>query len=238
MTTFTLLVGLPGSGKSYIAQDLLYKERLQKKQVVVLSSDLLRLELLGDENDQSQNPMIFEEMNKRTITNLKNKVDVIYDATNLSRKRRIALLDSLPKDVDKVCVIVWSKVSTCILRDLQRDRSVGKDVIYKMLKQFETPWYTEGWTYISRIINDSDCYNDSDFNLDIPHDNPHHPGTIAEHIGRVEEAVWNDYRNLNFEDEAIMSKVAHLHDIGKPFCKTFYNTKGELTDKAHYYGHA
>ena len=28
-----------------------------------------------------------------------------------------------------------------------------------------------------------------------------------------------------------------LHDCGKPFCKTFTNTKGEVTEQAHYYSH-
>jgi hypothetical protein len=28
-----------------------------------------------------------------------------------------------------------------------------------------------------------------------------------------------------------------LHDCGKPFCKTFTNGKGEVTEQAHYYSH-
>jgi 5-methylcytosine-specific restriction endonuclease McrA len=40
------------------------------------------------------------------------------------------------------------------------------------------------------------------------------------------------------EDYNVMYCATKYHDIGKVFCKTFTNSKGEMTDIAHYYNHA
>ena len=34
-----------------------------------------------------------------------------------------------------------------------------------------------------------------------------------------------------------VSQALCLHDIGKIFCKTFRNSRGEITDVAHFYNH-
>ena len=236
MAVLTYLVGLPGSGKSWVAETLKKQREEDGRQVVILSSDSLREELYGNEEDQQHNDNIFEEMQKRTIENLQNNIDVIYDATNINRKKRITFLNSLPKSTTKVCWIVWSRLDTCVKRDSNRSRKVGYDVIKRMALNFQVPWYDEGWTDITVYRNDS-MYNDSDFNLDIPHDSVWHKGTIKDHIERVEQAIWEDYENLSLEEETLMRQVAHLHDIGKPIAKTFVNSKGETTKEAHYYGH-
>ena len=43
-------------------------------------------------------------------------------------------------------------------------------------------------------------------------------------------------RNQYFPSNDLIYATA-LHDCGKPFCKTFKNTKGEITEQAHYYNH-
>jgi hypothetical protein len=67
--------------------------------------------------------------------------------------------------------------------------------------------------------------------MHIPHDNPHHSAGVWEHCQLCGEYL---------EDKPVpyAVKVAgYIHDIGKPLTKTFTNTKGEVTDIAHYYGH-
>lgn len=89
MQTFTMYIGLSGSGKSTLAENqLIYKTTELNRKVAYLSSDEIRKELFGDENDQSHNVKVFEEMFKRTRRALIEGEDVIYDATNLSSKRR------------------------------------------------------------------------------------------------------------------------------------------------------
>ena len=78
---FYMLVGISGSGKS---------SHKFEEEVVKISSDALRAELYGDENDQTHNAEIFNELHKRVIKHLKAGDNVVYDATNLSRRRRIA----------------------------------------------------------------------------------------------------------------------------------------------------
>ena len=56
----TLMVGLPASGKSTYARILGNSDN-----TTVLSSDILRKELLGSEADQSNNDLIFKTLYER-----------------------------------------------------------------------------------------------------------------------------------------------------------------------------
>ena len=68
-----MLCGISGSGKSsWLAPDNCIK----------ISSDALRLEMFGDETDQTHNSEVFNELHNRVRENLKNGKNVIYDATN------------------------------------------------------------------------------------------------------------------------------------------------------------
>lgn len=49
------------------------------------------------------------------------------------------------------------------------------------------------------------------------------------------EYIKKKYKNLN--DVQDLYYAAMWHDIGKKYCKSFTNGKGEKTDVAHYYGH-
>ncbi len=46
-----------------------------------------------------------------------------------------------------------------------------------------------------------------------------------------------DHKNKTGKYEKILKLAAMHHDCGKPFCKSFYNTKREITEQAHYYNH-
>ena len=76
MAKFIMLAGLPGSGKSTYAEELVRKEGF-----VVHSSDKIREEL-GDVNDQSKNEQVFTILHKRIKEDLRSGKNVIYDATN------------------------------------------------------------------------------------------------------------------------------------------------------------
>lgn len=242
MSSFIMVTGLPGSGKStWIKEYTDASTQNYAIKIKVLSSDKIREELYGDEAIQGNPFEVFDIMKKRTLQALKEGYSVIYDATNITRKDRRSILGQIPKDVEKICYIIWARIETCILRDIERTRSVGESAILTMLKRFETPWYDEGFNKIRFINTDVVEYDyDTDFadKLTIPHDNPHHPGLISEHIHRVEEEVKkleND-NNCNL-DTTILSYMAKYHDLGKIYTKTFTDSKGEKTDVAHYYGH-
>ena len=74
-----------GSGKSTIAMRIASQ---MKEEVVLLSSDAIRGEIYGDENCQRDPGRVFDIMHQRTVAALSQGISVIYDATNLSCKRR------------------------------------------------------------------------------------------------------------------------------------------------------
>lgn len=61
--------------------------------------------LAGYENSQDKNHSVFQEMNKRILSDLKAGYSCIYDATNMNRKRRMNFLKNIPAGVHKSCVM-------------------------------------------------------------------------------------------------------------------------------------
>ena len=94
---FILMCGLPGSGKSFEANNVLQQLKLNNKcnpdyRCEILSSDKYREMLLGDENCQDNNQLVFNSLHKDLIQYLQWGYDVIYDATNLTLKGRLNIL--------------------------------------------------------------------------------------------------------------------------------------------------
>ena len=95
MSKFIMMVGLPGSGKSTVA-DKYYPN------AVWVSSDAIREELWGDASDQRNPEVVFEEMERRTLEALNDYHDVVYDATNLHSRTRKKLVTSIKRQVPGV----------------------------------------------------------------------------------------------------------------------------------------
>lgn len=226
---FIMLIGLPGSGKSTWAE----KYMTENSNTVIISSDEMRKELFNDESSQEDNNRVFYEMEVRTLNHLNNGVNVIYDATNVVRKRRKTFLDKLPTWVIKEAHVIWAPLEVCIERDSSRDRTVGKAVIWRMVKSYQPPFFDEGFNRIYYNINSDfdilNYINKITFMMKEPHDNPHHKYNIYEHCEKAAEYI------VPFD--RILKEATRWHDCGKPYVKDFHNTKGELTDIAHYYNH-
>lgn len=141
---FIMLVGIAGSGKSTVSKELMEG----RDDIVYLSSDEIREELLGDVNRQDANTDVFVEMEKRTKQALKDGRHVIYDATNINRKRRKGLLQQLPKNVEKIAIYMAVPFKTVIEQNESRDRVVPQEALDRMYKNMQIPVYTEGWNKI------------------------------------------------------------------------------------------
>jgi predicted kinase len=225
-----LLVGIPGAGKTTYAKK--YLER--NPNTIHLASDSIREELYGDEATQGDPAEVFSLMQTRAVEALNNSSDVIYDATNITRKDRASIIKMCPKFVNIECHIIWAPIETCIERDATRERTVGTEVIDRMLKRFQAPYYDEGIDEI-KIVKPSffntdkyeeQCWND----MKIPHDNPHHALDIQEHC-------YEACKNVISLDDEEMETAALMHDCGKPYVKAFVNSRGNPCKEAHYYQH-
>ena len=145
---FIMMVGLSGSGKSTVSQKI-YEKLSKETDVVILSSDNIRAELLNDINDQSNNNLVFSTLHKRVISNLKNKVSVIYDATNLNLKDRKGIMEQLKNiNCTKIAYVMCTSFEMCKYRNANRERVVPEAVIDKQRLKFSVPLYEEGFDYI------------------------------------------------------------------------------------------
>ena len=131
---FVMMIGLPGSGKSYFSN--IYSNNLKNMGIpnIILSSDKIRKELYGDESIQDDPDKVFQIMEERTINNLKNNISVVYDATNINYKNRMNLLKKLP-DCWKIALIIWTPYQMCLERNKNRERIVPENAIKKMYKK-------------------------------------------------------------------------------------------------------
>lgn len=224
-----LLVGIPGSGKTTYAKE--YTETIPN--TIHLSSDSIRAELYGDESIQGDPAEVFSLMQKRAVEALNEGKDVIYDATNATRKDRASIINICPKFAKIEAHIIWAPIGMCIERDATRERTVGKVVIDKMLKRFQFPFYDEGIDEI-KIVRpqgfamaqyENDCWKA----MDIPHDNRHHIFNVQYHCREA-------HRIIPHGDEQL-SMAAWYHDIGKPYTKDFKDSKGNPSEQAHYFQH-
>ena len=237
MNKLIMMVGLPASGKSTYAQCIADTE-----DAIIHSSDNLRKELFGDVNEQDKNNELFKELHNRIKSDLKTGKNVIYDACNISYKRRKAFLDELKKiNCKKICCLIATPYEKCLEQDQKRNRIVPEHVIKRMYLHFDVPAGFEGWDHVHIVYNDSNKYqrNISDLlnklSL-ISQDNPHHTLSIGEHCRVCARNVCKIFKERMIFDEKLIY-AAWLHDIGKEFTKQFKNYKGEDTDIAHYYHH-
>ena len=224
-----LLVGIPGSGKTTYAKEY---TRIYDK-TIHISSDSIRAELYGDESIQGDPAEVFSLMQKRAVDALKSGNSVLYDATNMTRKDRSGIVAVCPRHAQVEAHIIWAPIETCVERDANRDRIVGRVVIDKMLKRFQAPYFDEGFDDI-KIIRPDDfdeyayatkCMND----MNIPHDNPHHTLSVYGHCIEASRQIDDTRSDLYY--------AAMIHDVGKPYVKSFTDSKGNPCETAHYYQH-
>lgn len=249
---FYMLVGLPGSGKSQIAEEY-------RKRGYIYSSDALRKELYGDETDQKHNTEVFHELHRRIKACLSCGFDAVYDACNINKKRRAAFLKELKNiDCEKICLCVMTPYEICLERNKARERSIPEHAIRKMYLNWCPPDIAEGFDSvkllfpfeIEKSFEKYDLNNlfrkGTDF-MKFDQKNRHHSLTVGEHCWAAAKFIFELIdKNRDWlreqEDDVLdnlnlVEDAAWLHDIGKPFTASYYNGRGEKTDELHYYQH-
>ena len=237
MTTFIMMCGLPGSGKSYKANKL-----AEEYDANIHSSDSIREELSGDVNNQDINDLVFKTLHNRIKEDLWNGKNCIYDATNIGYKLRMSFLQELKNiPCEKICILMAVPYEECLKNNANRDRVVPEYVIKRMYMNFDPPYWYEGWNKIETVYgmyratlgtpltwgNNMKQYNQH---------NSHHKLSLGEHCIQAYKYIKEFYPTNCYKD-VTMRVAAMLHDCGKCFTQTFVNGKGETTTDAHYYGH-
>ena len=242
--SFIMMVGLPGSGKSTYAKTL----TLDGKPYIIHSSDKLREELYGDAAIQGDNNKLFAELHKRIKEDLRRGENVVYDATNIKKKNRIAFLREL-EDIPchKDCIVMATEYKACVYNNEHRERKVPLEVIRRMFLNYQPPHESEGFreiiyvfTYLTsdnRLVENppNDDYTLSKFFKianDFDQENHHHSLTLGEHCAKAGKYIQNHRPN-----DFWLLIAALLHDIGKLDTKSRLNSRGVDDGNAHYFNH-
>ncbi|QJA43108.1 hypothetical protein [Phaeobacter phage MD18] len=146
--TFTMLVGLPGSGKSTYAAGL-------TGDFTYLSTDALveaRAAELGLTYNDVWPDYIGEAsriINEDFRTAVKAQRDIVWDQTNLSAKKRRRVLSQLPSGYRKVCRVISVNEGIRQERLLRRPgKTIPAHVDKSMRESFVFPEKSEGFDLI------------------------------------------------------------------------------------------
>jgi predicted kinase len=134
VTQLILLIGLPGSGKSSLVQYLV--AQCQQRQVI--STDVIRARLFGDESVQGAWMLVLEQIQQQLQAAVSARVaEVIYDATNADRQhRRQAIALGRNCGCDRISGL-WLDfpIEQCLDGNRQRSRQVPEEIIWQMCRQ-------------------------------------------------------------------------------------------------------
>ena len=170
MSKLYILVGVPASGKSTISKHLI------SESCTVYSTDAIRCELFGDEkltytdewlkkngyngsDDHLEKydyanitiyRMFFERINK----SLNEGLDVIADATNISKYSRSRLIKACGENASEIhAIVIATPLDTCIRQNIARGEKLTEKALRWIADDYEEPTPDEGFDSI-RFIGD------------------------------------------------------------------------------------
>ncbi|MFB2936738.1 AAA family ATPase [Aerosakkonemataceae cyanobacterium BLCC-F154] len=155
MTKLILFIGLPGSGKSSLAQKLI----TEPCQTLLISTDKIRGQLFGDEAIQGPWFLVWRELQKqleqaaRAIVQGKASL-AIYDATNAARRQRKEAIALCQQTGFTHITGIWFQTPLwlCLSHNRHRQRQVPEEVIFRMYRQLRDapPTLADGFDELIR----------------------------------------------------------------------------------------
>jgi predicted kinase len=228
MVKLFILIGLPGSGKSTVA-----KELSEEYDALIFSSDTYRKNLLGDENRQDKNELVFTTLYNDLREALSQGRNCIFDATNTSRKSRRGVFNQTSglDNIEYIAYVMRTSYEECLYWDAQRNRKVGAKDITKFYVGFQFPQFFEGFSSIlidglqsEYVSNASEYLSDICAMMQSYHQmNPHHIYNLYDHCIKLAE---------HYPENSVENIAAKYHDLGKLYTRSF-----DDQGIAHYYGH-
>lgn len=148
-----IMIGLPGSGKSTLIK------RKYPNHVIVSSDDII-------EDFAAKDGKTYDEVFSKYIgaatgimknnfdAAIKSNMDIVWDQTNLSEKKRRGILSKVPNHYKKVAVVFNIPDKLRYERmGFRKGKSIPPDVIKSMEKSFQYPNKGEGFDEIIEIKN-------------------------------------------------------------------------------------
>lgn len=146
-----MMVGMPGSGKSYLARGL--GDALR---VPVLSSDGIRKEL-GDEADQSHDQQAWGILHERAGQSLHDGSSIVVDATHAEYDRRVESVQMYREMGARsvAAVYVDTRLAVSLSRNKLRRRFVPETVVRRMYDDLQSmpPSVADGFDLVVSIRN-------------------------------------------------------------------------------------
>ncbi len=153
------LIGLPGSGKSFLARKLVQVSPERS----LISTDAIRAQLFGDEAIQGSWQLIQQEIQIQLRQALRQiqesdctEATAIYDATNTRRKNRREAIAQIRAIGFRQITGIWldTPLPICLERNGQRDRQVPEAVILRMDRQLRgaPPSLSDGLDSLQRNV--------------------------------------------------------------------------------------
>ena len=138
MNKLIVLSGVPGSGKSYFSASL---KMAIKKHVYIISSDELRLNILGNQQDLSEDVLIWQiYYSLIKVYSVDKNAIVILDATHSKKVYRLDNIRpyrSLYDQVDLVCFRLDKEL--VLEQNKDRENPIPKENLLRLIDQFEMP---------------------------------------------------------------------------------------------------
>ena len=161
MVPLVVLIGIPGAGKSTIAQ------RWQSREPgrIVISTDTIRAQRFGNAGTQGPWPVIWRDVCdhwQRAITAIQagHQRAVLFDATHANRRDRRRTLQTARQLGFTTIDGYWLNLplNTCLDRNHRRSRQVPKTIIQRMHRQLQhhPPTLADGFDHLYTLGPDLD----------------------------------------------------------------------------------
>lgn len=147
MNDLYVIVGLPGSGKSTIAQ----KVKNTLKDTIIVSRDSVRFSMVNKEDQYfAKEKEVFKTYINKINQYLSEGYNVIADATHLNAASRNKLLKNVHGYNELIAVVADTPIENCLKRNLKRSgrEKVPDEVIKNMANNFHKPSFKEGFDKI------------------------------------------------------------------------------------------
>lgn len=147
MNDLYVMVGLPGSGKSTIAQ----KVKNTLRDTIIVSRDNVRFSMINKEDQYfAKEKEVFKTYINKINQYLSEGYNVIADATHLNAASRNKLLKNVHGYNELIAIVANTPIENCLERNSKRSgrKKVPDETIKSMANNFHEPTLEEGFDKI------------------------------------------------------------------------------------------